>query len=485
MDETRNIQKKVFAGLIWKFSERMAAQLVSLLVSIILARLLDPEDYGVVAIIMVFITIADVFVSNGFGNALIQKKNADNLDFSSVFYINIGISLVLYSILFVSAPVIASFYEMPILTSTLRVLGIRIPVAAVNTVQQAYVSREMLFKRFFWSTLSGTMVSGLIGIMMAYHGYGVWALVVQYLSNTCINTLVLWVTLRWRPVLHCSWRRAKSLLDYGWKLLVSGLLDTGYKQLRSLIIGKTYTESDLAFYNQGEKYPNLIAVNINASISGVIFPALSKYQDDRMRIKQMTRRAIQVSAYIMWPMMLGLGVIAEPLINLVLTEKWLPCIPYLRIFCISYGLWPIHTANLQAMNALGRSDLFLKLEVIKKSIGIIILLFSMGISPLAMAYSMILSDIASVFINAAPNKKLLQYNYIEQFHDLLPPLFMSAVMAILIYPIVFLRLNPIVIMIMQIVIGMTIYLLESILLKNPGFIYLTTFFKKRRKHHHV
>ena len=200
--------------------------------------MLLPADYGVVALVMVFITIANVFVSNGFGSALIQKKDADNLDFSSVFYINIAISLVLYTVLFFAAPYIASFYSMPVLSLVVRILGIRIIIAAVNSIQQAYVSREMLFKRFFWSTLSGTLFSGVLGIYMAYHGFGVWALVMQYLTNTFVDTVVLWFTVRWRPMYKCSWKRAKELIGFGWKILVSALLDTIYSELRNLLIGK-------------------------------------------------------------------------------------------------------------------------------------------------------------------------------------------------------------------------------------------------------
>lgn len=307
METQNNTRRKVFSGLFWKFGERITAQLVSLVVSVVLARLLMPEDYGSVAMIMVFITIANVFVSSGFGNALVQKKNADDLDFSSVFFVNILVSLVLYAVIFIAAPWVAAFYGMPVLSPALRVLGVRLVFAAVNSVQQAYVSRNMMFRKFFWSTLFGTAVSGIVGIAMAYHGYGVWALVAQYLTNTCTDTLVLWFTVRWRPIPKYSWRRTKSLLAFGWKLLVSSLLDTGYTQLMSLFIGKKYTSADLACYNQGDKYPSVIVTNINASISSVLFPVMSQCQDDPARVKQMTRRAIQVSSYIMWPLMVGLG----------------------------------------------------------------------------------------------------------------------------------------------------------------------------------
>lgn len=476
---------KIFSGLIWKFGERITAQLISLVVSVVLARLLAPEDYGVVAMVMVFISIANVFVSNGFGNALIQKKDADNLDFSSVFYFNIIIGIIIYASLFCAAPYIAVFYKMPSITWLLRVLGIRIIVASVNSVQQAYVSRNMLFKRFFWSTLFGTLISGIVGIYMAYRGYGVWALVAQYLVNTCTDTIVLWFTVRWRPEKKCSWERGRALLSFGWKLLLSGLLDTGYAQLRGLIIGKSYSSSDLAYYNQGEKYPNFIVVNINTSISSVLFPAMAQYQEDREKIKQMTRKAIQVSSYVMWPMMIGFMIVAEPFVRLVLTEKWLPCLPYIRIFCISYGLWPIHTANLQAINALGRSDIFLKLEVIKKIIGILVVVMVIEYGPLVMAYSVIFSGIISTFINAYPNVKLLGYGYFEQVKDMLPGLLMSIGMGLFIYPIAWLNLPDILIIIFQMIAGVSIYLLISKVTGYEVFGFLMDMvigrFKKRRE----
>ena len=467
-----NIKSKVFSGLLWKFGERIAAQLISLIVSIILARLLLPSEYGAVALVMVFITIANVFVSSGFGNALIQKKDADNLDFSSVFYINILLSIGLYFIIFFCAPLVAQFFEMEILAPALRVLGIRIPIAAINTVQQAYVSRNMLFKRFFWSTLFGTLISGVVGVIMAYQGFGVWALVTQYLVSTSVDTVVLWFTVRWRPDRAFSLTRAKELLSFGWKLLVSGLIDTGYTQLRALIIGKMYTSSDLAFYNQGDKYPSLIVVNINASISSVLFPAMSKMQDEREKVKLMTRRSIQVSSYVMWPLMIGLAVVAEPMVSLLLTDKWLPCVPYLRFFCITYGLWPIHTSNLQALNAIGRSDLFLKLEIIKKVIGLAALLISMQFSPLAMAGSMVITGVISTFVNSAPNRKLLNYTYREQLKDLLPSFAMAAVMGAIVYPVIFLGLSNVVTLIIQIGAGIVIYLLLSKLTKSSSYTYV-------------
>lgn len=475
-----NLRRKVISGLFWKFGERITAQTISLIVSILLARMLEPSDYGAIALIMIFITLANVFVSSGFGNALIQKKETDNLDFSSVFYINIVISLILYGGLFMIAPIVANFYNIPVLSPALRVLGIRIPIAAINSIQQAYVSRNMLFKRFFWSTLFGTLSSGVVGVCMAYHGFGIWALVAQYLSNTCIDTIVLWFTVRWRPVFKCSWKRASKLISYGWKLLVSGLIDSGYSQLRSLIIGKIYAPADLAFYNQGDKYPSLIVTNVNTSISAVFFPAISKFQDDANRVKQMTRRAIQISAYVMWPLMIGLAVVAEPVIRLILTEKWLPCVPFLRIFCLTYGLYPIHTANLQALNALGRSDLFLQLEIEKKLIGMVALFLTVKSGPLAIAFSFLITGIIGTFINSSPNKKLIGYSYIEQISDLAPPLLISLLMAAVIYPITFLVLSDLVTVILQILIGGLVYLIVSKITKQQSLEYILQSLKKIR-----
>ena len=483
MDKAQNqsLKKKVFSGLFWTFGERIIAQLISLIVSLVLARLLLPSDYGVVSLVLVFISFADVFVSSGFGNALVQKKDADNLDFSSVFFINVGFSIVLYIVIFLFAPLIADFYQMPLIKPVIRVFALRIIVAAVNTIQRAYVSRHMLFKRFFWATLFGTIISGIVGIMMARNGYGVWALVAQYLTNSCIDTVVLWFTVKWRPELRFSWKRARVLLSFGWKLLVSALIDTGYNELRSLIIGKLYTAEDLAFYDRGDKFPKLVVVNVNSSISGVLLPAMSKSQDNRENVKKMTRRAIQVSSYVIWPLLIGLAAIATPLTRLLLTEKWLPCVPYLRIFCLTYGFWPIHTSNLQAINAMGRSDLFLKLEIIKKTAGIVALLSTLWIGPLAMAESLFVLGILSTFINAFPNRKLLNYSYLEQIKDILPSLLTSLLMAVCIYPIQWFSFSDLITVVLQITVGFAVYMLLSIITKNSSLQYLLKLLPKAGK----
>lgn len=462
----------VISNFLWRFAERCAAQLVTLIVSIILARILTPSDFGTVSLVMVFTTIMQVFVDSGLGTALIQKKNADDLDFSSVFYFNFAVCLILYAGMFIAAPYIAGFYNDVSLTPIIRVISLTIVISGVKGIQQSYVSRNMLFKRFFFATLGGTIFSAFLGIGMAYAGCGVWSIVAQQLSNTAIDTLILWITVKWRPKKMFSWSRLKSLLSYGWKLLASSLLDTVYNNLRNLVIGKIYTSADLAYYNQGDKFPKVVITNINASIDSVLLPSMSGEQENCERVKSMTRRAIKTSTYIMAPLMMGLLFCAEPIVKLLLTEKWLPCVPYLRIFCFTYMFWPIHTANLNAIKAMGRSDFFLKLEIIKKVMGFALLLFTMRISVMAMAYSLIVSGILSQIINSWPNWKLLNYNYFEQLRDILPSIIIAVGMGICVYFISFIPMPTIVTLLIQIVIGAVIYIGVSAALKLEEFEYL-------------
>ena len=293
MDTNANKSNVVISNFLWRFLERCGAQGVTFIVSIVLARLLDPSVYGTVALVTVFTTIMQVFVDSGLGNALIQKKDADDLDFSSVFWFNLAMCSFLYILMFVSAPLIAAFYKAPELTPLVRALSLILIISGVKNVQQAFVSRNMMFKRFFFATLGGTLGAAVIGIAMAYLGYGVWALICQMLFNALVDTIILWITVKWRPQRKFSLARLKVLFSYGWKLLVSHLIDTVYNELRQLIIGKIYSKSDLAQYNRGKQFPHVIVTNINTSIDSVLFPTLSKAQDDPSVVKNMTRRLLE------------------------------------------------------------------------------------------------------------------------------------------------------------------------------------------------
>lgn len=474
--------KTVFTNLIWRFLERCGAQLVTFVVSIVLARILDPEVYGTIALVTVIMTILQVFIDSGFGSALIQKKDADELDFSTVFYFNVVVCLVLYAILFFTAPLIASFYGIVELVDIIRVLGLTLIISGLKNVQQAYVSKHMLFKKFFFSTLGGTIGAAVIGIVMALYGFGVWALVAQHLFNLIIDTMILWFTVKWRPKLLFSFTRLKGLFTFGWKILVSALINTVYNDIRQLIIAKKYSTEDLAFYNKGKQFPNLLVTNINSSIDSVLLPAMSNEQSDKTVVKQMTRRAIKTSSFLIWPFMMGLAVCAEPIVKLLLTEKWLFCVPYLRIFCFIYAFYPIHTANLNAIKAMGRSDLFLRLEIIKKVIGIVVLLSTMWFGVLIMAYSLLFTTVIASIVNAFPNKKLLGYSYFEQIKDMLPAILLSCLMGAIVLPISFIGLNDILTLIIQVPLGVLIYAGGAKLFKFESMGYminlLKRFFKK-------
>lgn len=473
----------IFSSLIWKFLERSGTQVVQFVVSIILARLLSPEDFGVIALVLIFIQLANVFIQSGFNSALIQKKDADNLDFSSVFWGSLIVTIFLYILLFISSPFIANYYERPILEPVLRVLGLTLFLGVFNSIQEAFIARNMLFKKLFYRSLGAIIPSGILGITLAYLGFAVWALVAQQLSNAFFICAIMWFTVKWRPEFLFSFNRLKSLFSYGWKLLVSALMDVGYNNLRSLVIGKMFTPATLGFYTRGNQFPNLIISNINSSIQSVMLPALSKEQDDLIKVKKMTRRAIVTSSFIILPLMAWLAAIAEPLVLIVLGKKWLPCVPFLQIYCLIYALWPIHTSNLSAIKAVGRSDLFLKLEIIKKTLGLGILLYTVYVfhSPIAIALGGAIAGILSTFINAHPNKKLLSYGYLEQMKDILPSFVIAIIMGLGLWWLTRLHLQPFLLLLFLTFIGAAFYLAIAKLLHFECLDYLYKTIKGLKK----
>ncbi len=473
-------RQKVLSNLIWRFMERCGAQVVSFVVSVVLARIIAPEYYGDIALVMVITSILQVFVDSGMANALIQKKDTDDLDYSSVFYFNVAFCLLLYTLLFFSAPLLSRLYRNDSLVPIFRVLGLTIVVAGVKNVQQAYVAKTMQFRRFFFSTLGGTLFSAAVGIFLARRGYGIWALVFQQLLNVTVNTAILWLTVEWKPKLIFSFQRLRRLISFGWKLLASALLDTGYLKLYQLVVGLRYTPADLAFYNKADQLPLLLVENINSSIDSVLLPVLSAEQDERQAVREMTRRAIKTSTYIMMPMMAGLAACAEPLVRLLLTDKWLPCVPYLQVFCIVYAFYPLHTANLNAIKAMGRSDIFLKLEIFKKIISTILLVVSMRISVYAIALSQLVSCVTSQMINAWPNKRLLDYRYLQQLRDMAPAILLACAMAVCVRLVLLLGLSDWATLLIQIPLGAAIYVAFSALFRVDSFLFLLSILRRLR-----
>ena len=473
-------KEKVISGLVWTFGERILAQGVSFVLSIILARMLLPSEYGLIAMVMVFINIANVFTSTGFGEALVQKKNADDLDFSTVFVCTLTLSIIIYGALFVGAPYIARFYRVEGITLVLRILSLKIILSSVATVQHAYVQKHMMFRKFFFSTLGGTLFSGVLGILLAYIGAGVWALVVQYLTNTVIDILVLLFTVPWKPQLLFSFERAKSLMTFGWKLVLANLINAIYNELRSLIIGRSYSSADLAYYNKANQIPSLAITNIDTAIGNVVFPVMST-AESKERLKSIGRRAMKTTSYIIFPMMVGLIVVSKPLILILLTDKWESSILYMQILCLYWMTQPIQTTNWQIIKAVGRSDLCLKLEIAKKIIGIMLVLIAMKFGVFAIALSAAVFGMISMVINMIPNKKLIEYSIFEQILDIVPAFFASIIMGVGVHAISFFSLPIFIQIVAQIVVGCVLYIVISYLFQIEAFSYIVSIVRSKLK----
>lgn len=480
-----SLKNAVITSLIWKFLERIGTQGVQFVVAIVLARLLAPADFGLIALVTVFIALANVFVQSGLNTALIQKKNADNLDFSTVFYASLVIAALLYGLLFVCAPLLAHFYNgQTKLIPVIRALSVMLLLGAINSVQEAYVDRNMMFKKLFYRSIGAIIPSGIFGITLACLGYGVWALVGQQLMNSALICIIMWLTVKWRPQLAFSFERFKGLFSFGWKLLCSALLDTGYNNLRSLVIGKLFSPADLGYYNRGSHFPLIIISNINASIQSVLLPSLSTVQDDKERLKSLARRSIRTSSFLILPMMAGLAAVAKTLVIVVLGEKWLPAVPFIQLCCFSYAFWPIHTTNLSAINAVGRSDVFLKLEIIKKTYGVAAIAIAIWYfrSPIGVAMSAAIMAPLGSFVNAYPNKKILNYGFVEQMKDFLPSFILSLIMGAGIYTLSdYVDLSPILQLILFTIIGICFYIGIAKLLRFECLEYFVQTIKDRQR----
>ncbi|MCI9558133.1 MAG: lipopolysaccharide biosynthesis protein [Lachnospiraceae bacterium] len=468
------MKQKVAKGVFWKLLENGGAQGIQFVIAILLARMLTPAEYGVVGIIMIFITIANVFVQSGFGTALVQKKQADEMDFSSVCYFEIVLAAGMYGILYLAAPVIASYYEIEELRAIVRVLAVVLFPGAVISVQTAYVSRKMEFRGLFLSTLAASVISGAVSIWMAYKGYGVWAMVGQQVMYYGALMMALFLTVSWKPARMYSMERVREMFGFGWKLLCASLLDTIFNNLYGLLIGKIYNEELLGSYNRGEQFPKLIATDLGMAIQAVLLPAFSSRQEDVVRVRQMVRQAIRLSSFVTLPMLLGMFAVADTMVEVLLGEKWLICVPFLRIMCISYCFWPIHITNLQAINAMGRSDIFLRLELVKKGLSLVALGVGMCFSVYGMVMIKAVQDFLCTFVNAAPNRKLLGYRIRQQWMDVMPSAGLSFVMCILVMTVgrLFGEMVPLVRLTVQIGCGAVVYTGLAWLFKMDSFWYL-------------
>lgn len=475
------MKNNVANGIFWKLLERFGVQGVQFILQIVLARLLTPEDYGVLSMMIIFSSLANIFIQNGFNTSLVQSKEVTDEDYSSVFWVTLSMAIFMYIAFFLFAPLIGSFYEMPEIVLPFRVLSLIIIPGAWNSVQLAIVSRNLDFRKVFFSNICAIVVSGIVGIACAFFGLGIWALVIQNLLNVSIACIVMFFTVKWRPVFVCSFKRIKQLISFGWKILVANLIDALYQDLSSLIIGKKYSSAMLGYYNRGKQFPQFINNSVNGAVQSVMLPAMSAQQTNLNDVKESIRNSIRVSSFVLFPVMAGLIAVSEPLVRLILGDKWLPCVPYMRVFCISLAVFPIHSCNLQAFNAIGKSNIYLRLEIIKKGIGILLLIGSVFISDSVMtiALSVALTSYMGFFINAGPNRTIFNYSYKEQFIDVVPSFAVSTLMCISVIAVngILSGYNIIFTLIIEIVVGVLVYSITSYILKLKPMITIISMLK--------
>lgn len=423
------LKSQTVSSLIWKLLERSGNQIIQLAVQVVLARILVPEDFGALAIMLVFVNIGNAIVQSGLNTAIVQAPEIDEGDCSTVFWMSFVISIILYFGTFIFAPAVATFYSMPAIVWPLRVLCLILPLGAFNSVQIAIVQRRLQFRKIFIATMFAVVSSAVFGIGLAAAGTGIWALVVQQLIYQAVSCVVMTFQVRWRPRFVFVASRASRLFSFGWKLLASGLLEQVYESLSDLIIGKQFSATSLGLVSQGKKYPAALGSMLDGAIQPVMLSAVSRVQADVYYVKRLVRRALKTSTFFIVPSMTLFAVAAEPIVGILLGEKWLACVPFLQMYCFIYALLPIHTTNLQALNGMGRSDLFLKLELIKKAYGICFILFAAFV--LKDVYLMVamymVTGIISTFVNAYPNKRVIGYSYSEQIRDIAPAFVISAI----------------------------------------------------------
>ena len=439
-----------------------------------MARLLVPEEFGALAIMLVFVNVGNVIVQSGLNTALVQVPDVGGRDCSTVFWLSLGVSLVLYVAVFACAPLFASFYAMPHIVWPLRALALVLVVNSFNAVQVAIVQRALEFRKVFNATIASVAVSGVLGVASALAGAGLWALVVQQLAYQIANCAALALQVRWRPRAIFDAGRAWRLFSFGWKLLASGLLDQGYQSLSDLIIGKQFSAGSLGLVSQGKKYPMAVGSMLDGAIQPVMLSAVSRVQDDITCVKRLVRRALKTSTYLIVPSMVAFALVAEPLVRLLLGEQWLGCVPFLQMYCFVYALLPIHTTNLQAINGVGRSDLFLGLELVKKAYGLVVMLFAAFVlrDIYFLVGSYMLTAVVGTFVNAWPNRKIIGYSYAEQIRDICPAFLLAAASAAVAFPVGLLALPDLVTAALQVAVMAVAYLILSRLFKVEALSYL-------------
>jgi len=469
-------KNRVVGGFVWSFLQKSGTQIMSFVISIVLARILMPSDYGVIAMITVFTNIALVFINTGFSSAIIQKKDLSDKDINTMFYSGMMLSYVLYAILFFAAPYIAVFYKEPTLTKLLRVESLIVVIGAAYSVQQALIRRNLQFKKSFVCGIVGVVVQGIVGIVLALRGFGPWALVYGTVIHYVVVCIIMWIVVEWKPGFQFSTESFRKMFSFSSKMLAAGLLDSLFNNIRSIIIGAKYSSADLAYYNKGNQFPTLIMTQVDGAITTVLFSSLSKFQSDWERGLQVLRRSLKTSLYVCTPLMAGMCAVADPMIRILLTDKWEDSIVYVRLVAIICMFWPM-SAQRHALNSLGKSGVSLKMNIIGKTVTIICLLSTYRHSVQLMIASSIFASCICLVINACFYRKHLGYRFVDQVKDILPPVLLSAAMGGVTYSVMFLGLSSIPTLLIQIPLGIIVYVLLSKIFRFDSFEYLLSMLK--------
>lgn len=473
----------LFKNAFWSFAEKIGCQAVSFIISIIIARLLEPSAYGVVAIVNALIQIFTVFCDTGFGSYIMQKKDPDVLDYSICFIANIVMCISLYTVIYFLAPLAANFYNNDYLTILIRVAGITVLVSSVKNIQHAYISRNMLFKKFFYSSLAGTVGAGIVGIYMAINGYGVWALVVSNLFDITVDTLVMCFSVEWMPRMQFSFERFKSIFSFSWKLIISRFIERIYNKLYHLVVGKAYTAEDLAYYEKGKSLVEKIPENTENIINSVMFPVMVNCKDDDNKLTRLTKQLLGLCTFLIFPILVGIYITSDTIVKVLLTEKWINIVPYIKILCIAELFLPLIKINTNVINAKGRSDIILKNEVFKKVFSLIVLFAALQYSVMAVVFTKVLVNLISYLIESFNCKKLIQYGTIRQLLDQTKSILACAIMAISVIAVSKLIIPDLPKLMIEIILGISVYFAVSILIKNESISYIkeeASSFKKKR-----
>lgn len=462
----------VSSSMIFKTMERYVMMAFQMIVQVVIARILSPSDYGIVAMMAVFIAVANVFINNGFNMALVQKKDADQEDYCTALTINMAIGGSMYLLLVIISPLIASFYHQPLISRYMPILGLVLVFGSVNSIQVAIANRQMKFKNLFKCNVYAGLISGIAGVVAALAGCGAWSLIIQQLVSSIVLGITLFLQQHWVPKFMVKKSSAQSMFSFGWMMLAAALINTIYNELNSLVIGKRYSSADLAFYTKGSLFPKYVTTGLDGAICTVMFSAMSRKQADEKGLHDMMKKGMNINTFLVFPCLAILAMTGEQLTSVILTDKWLQMVPFMQICCFTFALHPVGSVQVQALAAVGRSDLRLKMEYIKKGIGIVLLLLVLDKGPIAIALSAAVVTIVNVVVGAIACKRVIHYNYTDTLRDILPILAITVVTCVIMYYVNLIIIHPIVSMVITVIAGGVSYLALASIFNLYGYNYL-------------